>query len=475
MSCWLPLEEFSDEQKEQIFTDLKVSGLETNYGKADDIYAFEVINHPLITDDDIQFDDEIEYLQLPFSYASHYTPDFPNDEITFEHSVYTFVGKLKSIQEEIQDEVFYLLNTRRSVMLSLYCGAGKTIYTIYLCSRLKYKPVMIICHRVNIIDNWQFSINKVCPDARVMVLSAKSSLCYPDGSYPDFYIINITAIPKFKIDSFHHVAVVVVDEAHTICTDKSIQHLFHFTPRYTIGLTATPDRSDGRGKLLDFFFGGRVAIEEDECVIENISRGRVTRKLWRPFNVYTYETDFKPITQQSEQGRLDWHSVLAGQAQDDERNNLIVAMVKYFRTRNFLILCKRKDQSQILLQKLRNHKEDVDIFIESSRVFRTEARILISTYSKSGVGFDHPKLDALIVAGDVLESFDQYLFRVFRRDDVMPMVFDLIDKNFVLKNHFYGTWKKPGRTAIYRDVGGEIRNFKMCFPEFLTWRKYRNV
>jgi len=241
----------------------------------------------------------------------------------------------------------------------------------------------------------------------------------------------------------------VVSNCHTICTENLSRSLFYFKPKYLIGLTATPDRTDGMGKILDLYFGSE----------------RISRKLYRPFNSYVYNTGFKPKSEQTAQGRLDWNSVLSSQGGDDDRNEMIVDTIRYFKTRNFLVLCKRVDQANTLLKKLKAAGEDVDIFVSTSRKFDRDSRILISTYSKTGVGFDHPRLDALIIASDVEEGIEQYVGRVFRREDVVPIVFDFLDKMHTLFKHFLT------RRLLYLSIGGDVKQFDMSFPEFVKWRK----
>ena len=69
-----------------------------------------------------------------------------------------------------------------------------------------------------------------------------------------------------------------------------------------------------------------------------------------------------------------------------ERNKKLVDIIRYFKTRNFLVLCKRIDQASIIKKMLKDKGEDVDIFTGTSRKFNRDSRILISTYSKTGVG-----------------------------------------------------------------------------------------
>lgn len=442
MSCVADLEYLSFDVRKKLSTDLEVVPKESKYGKQESIIVFDY-------EETMEGDVKKYYVKVPFSYYFHnlttiFKTPFPNDSIKFPRaSEYEFEGKLNRIQESVKQETYDILNRTRSVLISLFCGAGKTFYSIFLASKLKYK-VMVLCHRVNLIDQWEYSIHKACPEALVQVLDSKTPID-PDG---DFYIMNVGNITKREQKDFKDIGLLVVDEAHTTCTENYSKSLFWFTPRYVIFLTATPDRTDGKGKIIDLYVGTE----------------RIERKLWRPFNAYVINTNFKPKSKQSAQGRLDWNSVLESQALEEDRNDLIVDVVRYFKTRNFLILCKRIDQGKILSDKLKEYGEDVDTFVGTSKKFDRDSRILISTYSKTGVGFDHPKLDALIVASDVEEGIEQYVGRVFRREDVVPIVFDFLDKMHTLFKHFMT------RRKLYTDIGGEVKDFYLYFPEFKKWR-----
>ena len=50
--------------------------------------------------------------------------------------------------------------------------------------------------------------------------------------------------------------------------------------------------------------------------------------------------------------RIDWNSILDEQSKDEKRNQLIINIVMQFKDRVFLILVKRIEHGQYLLQKL---------------------------------------------------------------------------------------------------------------------------
>jgi superfamily II DNA or RNA helicase len=139
---------------------------------------------------------------------------------------------------------------------------------------------------------------------------------------------------------------------------------------------------------------------------------------------------------------------------------MIINIVSLFPDRVFLILCKRVEQGRDIVRLLENIGEDVTSLIGKQQEYKESSRILVGTSSKAGTGFDHPRLDALILASDIQAYFIQYLGRVLRTQTVIPLIFDIVDKNSILEKH----WRT--RYRIYKKHGGIVKNMKREFPEF---------
>jgi superfamily II DNA or RNA helicase len=373
-------------------------------------------------------------IYIPLSYALSYPPEenqIVMEDNSYAHGNFSFSGKLTNAQKEDLPKILYCLKNTRSVILSMCCGYGKTVLAIHLLSLLKLKSV-ITCHRLNIMEQWLQTFKRFSPETKVQIFSSRKRI---DES-ADVYIFNITNVKKTEREYFSHFGVLVVDEAHTACSLNNSKALLHFTPKYAIALTATPYRDDDLDKILFLHFGPFV----------------VSRKLYRSFNYYIKETNFFPRIQQNVIGKLDWNSVLESQASNQKRNTLIIDLLLQFKDRRFMVLCKRVDQAQILFNAL-DPVDSVDIYTGTNTYYNSEKRILISTFSKSGVGFDNPTLDALLVAGDIESdtSVVQFIGRCFRRDDVTPLIIDLCDRFAPLKNHL------KSREEIYKSIGG-VRN-----------------
>ena len=423
MSRKVSINSLSNEELDKISNDLQICQPPSKY-------AFNT-NPTYICLYEVEGDD----LYIPFSYSRKYKRPprkfYPKQEIDF-------YGHLRENQKEVKSEAISQLNKYGSTIIAAACGYGKTAMAIFIATKIKMKT-LVICHRIVLIKQWKISIAKFCPKATVQVLTAKSAM-----KDVDFYIMNATNVPKHTKEFYSKIGFLIVDEAHLIMADKLSYCMRSIVPRYVLGLSATPYRTDGLNTLLDMYFGTR----------------KIVRELWRKHIVYRINTGIKPKVKLNRMGKVDWGSVLESQAYNVPRNEMIIRIIKYFRKRVFLVLCKRVDQANYLVKRLKEEGEDVTSLIGKNQEYEQNSRILVGTVSKVGVGFDHPRLDSLILASDIQQYFVQYLGRVFRREDVEPYIFDIVDNHGLLVKHF------RTRSSVYLKHGGVIKNFFESFPKF---------
>jgi superfamily II DNA or RNA helicase len=382
------------------------------------------------------FDVQEGLVYVPFAYNSTLQrkerTDLPNRNMSFTTS-------LRPEQKQLVSEAFKQMNKTGSVVLSCYTGFGKTCTGIYMACQIRL-PTLIICHRVILINQWVESIQKFC-NKQVSIQVVKGG---DDNlsSNADFYIINAINVPKLGRKAFEHIGLLVVDECHLIMADKLSQSMKYVCPRYVIGLSATPYRTDGLNRLLDLYFG----------------EYKIIRTMSRPFTVYKVSTNVEIEAKLNVQGKVDWNSVIESQSESQSRNELIISLLKAHSTRIFLVLCKRVKQARILYDRLKEEKENVDILVQSDQTFDKNCRILIATSSKAGVGFDFQELNTLLLASDVKDYFVQYLGRIFRKqqsqETVQPMVFDLVDDFPLLEKHF------KSRLKVYKEMGGTVKPYQ---------------
>ena len=420
MSLLCNINSLKDEEIKLINKTLKLK-LEQKYGYAAPKYflAFDILNN--------------SQLSLPFSFGKTHLNLKRRGRNEYTGTNLKFKGVLRDEQQQVEKEAINILNKRGSILLSMYCGFGKTITSISIALKIKLKTLIIV-NKIVLINQWEQSINQFCPEAIVQKLKPK---CSKENA--DFYIVNAINVEKFSDNFFHDIGVVIVDEAHLIMAERLSKSLRNIFPRYLLGLSATPYRPDGLNDLLTFYFGKR----------------KIIRELQREHIVYKVTTKFKPTIEMAQNGRVNWGVVLDSQANNVKRNELIIDLVKHFKDRTILILVKRIDQAKYLIERLEESKEDVTSLIGSKQTFCETSRILVGTSSKVGTGFDHPKLDTLLLASDLQEYFIQYLGRCMRRKDIIPYIIDIVDDYSLFKKH-YNT-----RKNIYMKHGGRIVDFKI--------------
>lgn len=395
--------------------------------------------------------DDRSRLYLPFAWALTHIPGAARaDRSTFQvlSEGCTFTSQLRAVQAEIKSACVSSLNQRGNVLISLYPGAGKTCLSIFLASRIGLKT-LIVCHRLVLMEQWKQALQRFLHEPKICLLTP-ALLQKKQGPMwvkeADFLLVNAQNVKKIGEEMFRTVGLVIVDEIHAILAESLSECLAYLSPRYLIGLSATPHRPDGLDQLLDFYFGD--------------SSLRIVRELHHPHDVYHIPTTLTF----EEDSKTQWSALISSQCLHERRNQLIASIVMHFRDRHFLVLCKRVEQAQQIASLLEEEKEVVSVMTETRNTFDPNARVIVASLQKCGVGFSHDVLDALVMASDVEEYFIQYLARVMRTEQVRPMVFDLVDNHPTLKRHF------RTRKQVYEKAGGVVHSFWKEFPEFEAFK-----
>jgi superfamily II DNA or RNA helicase len=424
MSRKVKIASLSDDEKEIITKDLEIKIEGSKYiQNSNPIYLYPYA----ITDNNVY---------IPFAYGKKYLRPERKKLKTISQ---VFDGELRKEQIEVKDEAIDHLNKTGSTVISSYCGFGKTFLGIYIATRIKLKTIIIV-NRLVLIEQWKESINMFCPKAIVQVLTTKS-----EDESADFYIMNAINVPKLGKKFFKYIGMVIVDELHLIMSEMLSQCMQSLVPRYLLGLSATPYRTDGFEPLINLYFGDR----------------RINRKLFREHLVFKVSTDFIPEQERAKNGRINWSSVIDSQANNVDRNELIIKIIKHFHDRVFLVLVKRISQGDYLFERLQEEKVDVTSLMGKNQEYNKKSRVLVGTTGKCSVGFNHPLLNTLIMGADIVSYWIQVMGRIMRTKDGVPMVFDLVDNNPLLVKHF------RERRAVYIEHGGKIKEFSKEFPEFI--------
>ena len=136
-------------------------------------------------------------------------------------------------------------------------GSGKTYMSVFDAMQYKPKKLLFIVHREDILHKAKESFDCVCTDKDY-------SSGYYTGSKKDANVKFLFATrdtlrnhyKDFTPDEFEYI---VVDEAHHATSPSYKTILDYFKPKFLLGLTATPERSDS-GDIYSLF-DNNIAVE----------------------------------------------------------------------------------------------------------------------------------------------------------------------------------------------------------------------
>lgn len=145
-------------------------------------------------------------------------------------------------------------------IMSLPCGFGKTFCALYIAHQLKRKTIVFV-HREHLLDGWKADINRFMPGTRIGIIKGPKV----DVKDKDIVIAMIQSVVRKPYDEnvFKGFGFAIVDEAHHICAHSFCTIFDKIGAKNVLGLSATPQRSDGLNNLLNWLLGPIIVKEAE--------------------------------------------------------------------------------------------------------------------------------------------------------------------------------------------------------------------
>lgn len=347
-----------------------------------------------------------------------------------------FVGKIK--KELFQDRAIDgFFETKSGGVLCLDVGFGKTVCALAISARLGLRT-MIIVHKEFLAHQWKERIQQFCPGATVGIV--QQDQCELEC---DFVIGMIQTLSQrtFPPRTFESIGLLIVDEAHHIGARVFSQSMFKVCTKWTLGLTATPDRKDGLGHLLNWFMGPTYFVARRE------SQRGVEVRVVNVEHVSNYHVPLNKF------GKVSLPEMVTDLTELDYRNKLIVDTIKSLsKTRNILVLSDRRSHCEWISEQIKGSSLYMGGMKREQLEQSEKARVIVATFSQAHEGLDIPKLDTILLTtphSDVRQAVGRILREANGKVN-NPLIIDFVDRVSVLVPMYYK------RRSIYKSQGFEI-------------------
>lgn len=445
MSIWVPLESLDRSLRDKIGDDLTVIQLDETYEKMKkrgQIMPGYVVdpNQKILC---FHIDSETNRnLWLPYFYARSKFKIIPNIERypIIDESLENKVD-LRETQIETVEKCFNDLVKYGTTTVGLPPGYGKTYIGAYLSHCLKLK-VLVVVPRTPLLKQWETTFKNAIPGSSIWVIDEKGTI--PSGrpsdcsssSLPDITIALDPRLSKIPQEWKSKIGTLIIDEAHMLPTRGRIENLLSIRPAYIIMETATMARGDGLHKICELIGGSHGVFKTADD----------------PYSFKIVDLSFIHPSEKSGPRGVDYGALCDSLSESVEYNRIIVNIVRHNPEKKFIILTKRVEHGNVLIDLFRKAGITADSMMGTKKTY-VNSRVLIGTFSKIGTGFDEATAsknfegngaestdgkaiilsDSLIICHSVakIPNFEQYRGRVMRTKN--PTVYWLNVGNRVIR------------------------------------------
>jgi superfamily II DNA or RNA helicase len=364
-----------------------------------------------------------------------------NKEIEGQKVNMEFKGSLRPHQNLIIEEVLEKINKTDGGLMSLPCGAGKTVLSLYIATKLKVKTLVIV-HKSFLLNQWIQRAKEFTTANIGIIQQNKIDI---DGKDIVIGMLQSIAKDKYDSDTFRDFGLVIFDEAHHAPSKYFSKALPIIACKKTLSLSATPNRTDKLEKVLYWYFGDllyKAATETINNVLVKVVKYNVDHPNFKEYKQNYGQDINRPKT-------------INKIIEIEKRNKFIIDTIKEILEedkRKLLILSDRIEHLNIINKLLLELEIDSKFYIGGlkQKVLdeAEKSQILLASYSMASEALDIPDLNTLLMVTPRKEV-EQAVGRITRRKDhpVQPLIIDMVDQlpSFVRQSdHRRRFYKKKG-------------------------------
>lgn len=316
----------------------------------------------------------------------------------------------------------FTIDRNRRFLLEDMTVTHNTVIALNLSCHFKVKTLVIV-HKTFLLNQWLERIKQFT--------NASVGIIQQNKIETDNMIVvgMLQSIAKDKYPSkiFKDFGMVIFDEAHHAPSQYFSQALPIIACKKTLALSATPKRSDGLERILNWYFGDMI-YKSDRVNNKDVMVSLID---------YTIkDKDFKE-SKLPFNGKVNKPKTLNKIIKIQKRNDFILDILKNLyknKLRQILILSDRIEHLKILEDMILNFCPDYSYgyYIGAMKQDKLDEsatkRIILASYGMAAEALDIPSLNTLIMATP-RSNVEQSIGRIIRKknEKVKPLIIDIID------------------------------------------------
>lgn len=172
--------------------------------------------------------------------------------------------KPNKMQQEALSNLAHLRNLgKNKALLVSATGTGKTYLSAFDVQNYKPKKLLFLVHRKNIAQKALETFQSIIDETVKMSLYASNN----NNKNVDFIFSTIQTFSRdehLKAFDKEHFDYIIIDETHRASASSYQKILNHFKPSFLLGMTATPERTDGLDvfKLFDYNIAYEIRLHD---------------------------------------------------------------------------------------------------------------------------------------------------------------------------------------------------------------------
>jgi superfamily II DNA or RNA helicase len=369
-------------------------------------------------------------------------------------------------QVMILNESIPRLQAGRSFIIQAGTGTGKTVLTMPLIASVG-TTALIVVDQDNIKKQWEDKLINMLGLKEDEIGYVQGDTCLYKGKKVVIAMLqSLAKMNRYPPDLYDYFGLMVIDEVHVCGADMFSNVMNLVSAKLRLGLSATPERKDGRTKLLTAHIGNVEVISDGVPLIPKVI---LAKSEWECPKSYKRlpngDTEVRPMPHSA--GKC--MHVIKHLSKNNSRNTQIANFVgqAYQAGRNIVVFSDlREGHSEELARKI-NYAgvptADIGFYLggmnESELDTAAAKRVVITTYKMTAKAVDCPWWDTAVfatprsdikqIAGRVLREYEGKCCARDKQPGLKePILYDLCD----MDSPVFRAYLK-GRAKYYREMG----------------------